>query len=93
MVKTAEYQGLQEWLERRLAEVETLLTGAAAELQDGFARERRRIRAALDRIREERYGVCCACEDELSVGYLQADPAAPFCMPCEMEIKQSKRNR
>jgi DnaK suppressor protein len=61
--------------------------------REAFARERRRVHAALERIREGRYGTCCACQDALSIGRLQADPAAPFCMDCEIEIKGSKRSR
>lgn len=62
-------------------------------LREGFARERRRVQAALERIRDARYGRCCACEDELSSERLHADPAAPFCMDCEIEIMASKKQR
>lgn len=62
-------------------------------LRDAQQRERRRVQAALVRVREGRYGVCCSCEDELSLERLQADPAAPFCMDCEVEISQTNRNR
>jgi DnaK suppressor protein len=58
-------------------------------LRDGFLREQRRVAAALERMREGRYGICCACQDELSLERLQADPAAPFCVECETD----KRNR
>jgi DnaK suppressor protein len=62
-------------------------------LRDAQLRERRRVEAALARLREGRYGICCACEDELSIERLQADPAVPFCMDCEIEIRETNRNR
>lgn len=51
-------------------------------LREGQLRERRRVEAALARVREGRYGICCACGCELSIERLQAEPAAPFCVDC-----------
>lgn len=62
-------------------------------LRDGLLREKRRVDAALGRIRGGVYGICCACEHELSIERLQADPAAPFCMDCEVEIKDKMSKR
>jgi DnaK suppressor protein len=62
-------------------------------LRDGLKRERRRVEAALARFGDGRYGICCACEIELSIERLRADPAAPFCMECEVEIQERKQNR
>jgi DnaK suppressor protein len=121
MIDQRALQGLRERLERRLAELESLLSDTAdvrrpleldqtsvgrlsrmdamqqqatrAGLREAFDRERRRVQAALQRMGDTRYGLCCACEDELSVERLHADPAAPFCMDCEMEIMEKKRNR
>lgn len=55
-------------------------------LREGLARERRRIEAALARIEAGTYGKCCACGDDLSTERLHADPAAPFCVACELEV-------
>lgn len=62
-------------------------------LREGLQREKRRVEAALARIRGGTYGICCACEHELSVERLQADPAAPFCMECETEIAERTSGR
>lgn len=62
-------------------------------LRDGLQRERRRVEAALARIGAGRYGICCACEHPLSPERLKADPAAPFCMDCEVEIREKQQKR
>jgi DnaK suppressor protein len=48
--------------------------------------QRRRLDAALGRIRAGRFGACCQCGDELTPARLRADPAAPFCARCQDEI-------
>ncbi len=45
-----------------------------------------RISAALERIEEEEYGYCAACEEEIAVRRLEVDPAAPFCVTCASKI-------
>lgn len=62
-------------------------------LRDGLLRDKRRVEAALARIRGGLYGICCACEHELSIERLNADPAAPFCMNCEVGIRDKVRRR
>lgn len=62
-------------------------------LREELQREKRRVEAALARIRGGLYGICCACEQEMSVERLQANPAAPFCMDCEIEIWEKDRRR
>ncbi|GAB4346174.1 MAG: TraR/DksA C4-type zinc finger protein [Desulfobulbaceae bacterium] len=41
-----------------------------------------RIQAALARIRSGDYGLCAACEEEIAIRRLEADPAAPLCIAC-----------
>jgi DnaK suppressor protein len=58
--------------------------------------ELRRIDAAIGRLTNGRYGVCCQCQDRIEVSLLQSDPATPFCLPCceeMMEERQSGRRR
>jgi DnaK suppressor protein len=61
-------------------------------LRENFLREQRRTHAALERLREGRYGICCACQDALSPERLHADPAAPFCMDCEAQMREKRRD-
>ena len=41
------------------------------------------IQAALQRIREERYGLCVACGGRIDEGRLNARPEAALCIACE----------
>jgi RNA polymerase-binding transcription factor DksA len=41
-----------------------------------------RIRAALQRIRDGRYGVCVRCEDDIAPARLSILPDAPLCQVC-----------
>jgi len=45
-----------------------------------------RIRAALERIEEEEYGYCAACDEEINRRRLEVDPAAPFCVACASKV-------
>tara|TARA_Y100000588_G_C14092880_1_gene855290 strand:+ start:426 stop:827 length:402 start_codon:yes stop_codon:yes gene_type:complete len=44
---------------------------------------RHQARAALDRIRQERYGLCAACGQEISDTRLKALPVATRCIRCQ----------
>lgn len=57
---------------------------AQASLQR-LALQRRRVEAALDRVRHGTYGRCCECDREVGLERLLSDPAAPFCMDCQEE--------
>lgn len=41
-----------------------------------------RIRAALQRIREDEYGYCVECGDEIAEERLEILPDTPFCQAC-----------
>src|SRR3974377_217949 len=43
----------------------------------------RNVRGALRRIEEGTFGVCLACEEEISQKRLNALPWAPFCIQCQ----------
>ena len=44
------------------------------------------IRAALDRIEDEEYGVCLRCEEPIAEKRLQAIPWASYCVGCQEAI-------
>jgi RNA polymerase-binding transcription factor DksA len=44
--------------------------------------EIRRIRAALQRLREGEYGFCVKCGAEIASDRLDVVPETPFCAPC-----------
>jgi DnaK suppressor protein len=50
-----------------------------------LALQRRRVEAALDRVRRGNYGQCCECGGNIGLERLLSDPAAPFCMDCQAE--------
>lgn len=47
--------------------------------------QRRRVDAALDRIRSGSYGRCCACAEDIGLERLLSDPATPFCLDCQVD--------
>lgn len=46
---------------------------------------RRRLDAALQRVQQGSYGICCECAGAIGLERLLSDPAAPFCMDCQEE--------
>jgi RNA polymerase-binding transcription factor len=46
----------------------------------------REVQDALQRIRQETYGVCCECEKPISSKRLDAVPWAKFCVACQERI-------
>ena len=47
------------------------------------------IRAALDRIEDEIYGVCLRCEEPIAEKRLQAIPWASYCVGCQETIDRN----
>ena len=45
----------------------------------------RQLRAALDRIEDGTYGICCECEEEIAPKRLKAIPWAQLCIQCQEE--------
>lgn len=77
----------------RLSRMDAMQQQAMSQsLKDRLLRNRRRLEAALDRINDGSFGLCCRCEDELELERLENDPAVPFCADCQDEI-ESKRTR
>lgn len=75
----------KEHLEQGLVHINRQL--AAAELsaarREILERDSRRTEAALDRMRHQRFGICCDCGDPMGEEWLAVDPAAPFCEDCQ----------
>lgn len=53
--------------------------------------ELRRIGAAIGRLKNGRYGVCCGCQDRVELSRLHSDPATPFCLSCLEEMVEDRR--
>jgi DnaK suppressor protein len=53
--------------------------------------ELRRIDAAIGRLKNGRYGVCCGCQNRVEVSRLHSDPATPFCLSCLEEMVEDRR--
>lgn len=53
-------------------------------LAEWYADEATRVDAALIRIDEGRYGVCCACHAPIESHRLEAVPEAAFCAECQV---------
>lgn len=57
----------------------------AVGLRERLAVQKLKLNAALNRITEGRYGLCCQCEADIAPDRLDSDPAAVFCTDCSME--------
>ena len=51
------------------------------------------IRAALDRIDDETYGVCLRCEEPIAEKRLDAMPWASYCVDCQERIDRHRSPR
>ena len=60
------------------------LQGQAMSMETKRRREIRlsKINSALQRIEEEEYGYCHSCDEAISTGRLEVDPAATLCISC-----------
>ncbi|MCL7423390.1 MAG: TraR/DksA family transcriptional regulator [Methylobacter sp.] len=77
----------------RLSRMDAMQQQAMSQsLKARLVQHQRRLEAALARIRDGSFGVCCDCGDELDEERLETEPAAPFCADCQDEI-EAKRQR
>ncbi len=60
--------------------------------QSALERESRRLEAALDRLNEGTFGVCCKCGEEIARSRLEIDLGTPFCAVCQFQV-EGKRVR
>ena len=67
----------------RLSRMDALQSQAMA-LETGRRREveLRRIELALERIKNDEYGYCQSCDEEIPTKRLEMDPATPICVEC-----------
>ena len=66
----------------------------AVQLLDRESVLARRIRAALDRIKDGSYGICLQCEEEIAPKRLKAMPWAELCIACQEQAdKYTSQNR
>jgi DnaK suppressor protein len=49
------------------------------------------IEAALDRIKDESYGICAMCDEYIAIGRLRAKPFAKYCTPCREIYEQEQQ--
>ncbi|GHB17955.1 molecular chaperone DnaK [Pseudovibrio japonicus] len=67
----------------RLSRMDAMQRQAMAQANDRQrARELQRIESALHRIKEDEYGFCLECGEDIPEARLRADPAALYCVPC-----------
>jgi len=67
----------------RLTRMDAMQQHAMAQASDRFNElERKRILAALDRIRSGDFGYCLICDEEIAEGRLRSDPSVPSCIDC-----------
>lgn len=74
---------LDQQLVGRLSRMDAMQVQAMAAAQSRRrAAERRRLRAALDRIAAGEYGWCADCGEEIGERRLGIDPATALCVDC-----------
>ncbi len=67
----------------RLSRMDALQQQAMAEAQARRREtQRRRLRAALERIDEGEFGFCVDCGDKIAAKRLDLDPTVPKCLSC-----------
>lgn len=79
----------------RLTRVDAVQAGFISdEVRRQISAERARIERALRQIDEGTYGICRACDADLSEARLHARPDATLCVPCaELAEQRSRRGR
>jgi DnaK suppressor protein len=50
----------------------------------------KRIRDALDRLNEAKYGICEECGEEISEKRLQVMPFAAYCLECQAALEDKE---
>lgn len=53
-----------------------------ASLISRMHQEERKIIAAINRVSDGTYGICCKCGEQIDSNRLNSDAAAPFCSEC-----------
>lgn len=50
----------------------------------------RNVRAALQRIKQDQFGVCMHCEEDISVKRMNAVPWTPYCIECQEQYDRKQ---
>jgi DnaK suppressor protein len=58
--------------------------------RSALERECRRLEAALERLDEGTFGLCCKCGEEIAKARLEVDLGAPFCARCQLELEDKR---
>ena len=48
-------------------------------------RRKAQLQAAIHRMENGTFGMCCQCGDDIAAPRLEADPGTPFCAACQAE--------
>ena len=56
---------------------------------DRLCRMFRQVEGALRELREDTYGVCARCDEEIPLKRLEAVPWSPFCISCQEHFERS----
>jgi DnaK suppressor protein len=76
----------------RLSRMDAMQQQAMASgVKDRLLRQKWRLKAALNRIDTNQFGVCCQCGEEIPLERLEADFATPFCAYCQEEIDERRK--
>jgi len=68
----------------RLSRMDAMQQQAMASSQLATLQRRRtQLQAALKRLGNHNFGICCQCGEEIALPRLQADPGTPFCADCQ----------
>ncbi len=82
-LETREPVELDQTRQGRLSRQDALMQQAMAEATKAKRMEEiQRINAALARIKNNDFGYCVICDEEISKARLDNDPAAPTCINC-----------
>ena len=68
---------------------ESVERDVAVQLLDRESALARRLRSALDRIRDGSYGICLECDEEIAPKRLKASPWAELCIACQEAVDDS----
>jgi DnaK suppressor protein len=74
----------------RLSRMDAMQQQAMASSQrSALQRRQLQLQAALKRLENGSFGVCCQCGADIVLPRLQADPGTPFCADCQSEREQN----
>jgi len=59
--------------------------------QQRIAQERQQTEAALERIAQDRYGLCVRCVNEIPYERLKVRPTTTLCLDCQGTLEKIKR--